>query len=47
MGERRLAQEAVFYEFSLEHHVSADRWVRAIDRFVDVSHGPINPFASV
>lgn len=37
MGERRVAQEALFYEFSLERHVPADHWVRAIDRFVDLS----------
>jgi hypothetical protein len=37
MGERRVAQEALFYEFSLERHVPADHWVRAIDRFVDLA----------
>jgi transposase len=37
MGERRVAQGALFYEFSLERHVPADHWVRAIDRFVDLS----------
>lgn len=37
MGERRVAQEALFYEFSLERHVLADHWVRGIDRFVDLS----------
>lgn len=37
MGERQAAQEALFYEFSLERHVPADHWVRAIDRFVDLS----------
>ena len=36
MGEREVAQ-ALFYEFSLERHVPADHWVRALDRFVDVS----------
>src|SRR5437588_909783 len=36
MGERR-AQEALFYEFSLERHVPADHLLRSIDRFVDLS----------
>lgn len=40
MGERQVAQEAqeaLLYEVSLERHVPADHWVRAIDRFVDLS----------
>ena len=37
MGERRMAQEALFYEFSLDRHVLADHLLRAIDRFVDLS----------
>lgn len=37
MGERMGAQEALFYEFSLERHVLARHLVRAIDRFVDLS----------
>lgn len=37
MGERRVAQEALFYEFSLDRHVPADHLLRAIDRFVDLS----------
>jgi flavin reductase (DIM6/NTAB) family NADH-FMN oxidoreductase RutF len=37
MGERRVAQEALFYEFSLERHVPADHLLRAIDRVVDLS----------
>ncbi|NKJ45039.1 transposase [Novosphingobium sp. SG720] len=37
MGERRVAQEALFYEFSLDRHVLADHLLRAIDRFVDLS----------
>lgn len=37
MGERQVAQEALFHEFSLERHVSADQWARGIDRFVDLS----------
>ena len=48
MGERRVAQEALFYEFSLERHVPADHWVRAIDRFVDLSdiRAHLRPFYS-
>jgi len=37
MGERRVAQEPLFYEFSLDRHVPADHLLRAIDRFVDLS----------
>jgi hypothetical protein len=37
MGERLVAQDALFYEFSLERHVPDDHWARAIDRFVDLS----------
>jgi transposase len=37
MGERTVAQEALFYEFSLERHVPASHLLRAIDRFVDLS----------
>jgi len=37
MGERTVAQEALFYEFSLERHVPADHLPRSIDRFVDLS----------
>ena len=36
MGERRVDQAALFYEFSLERHVPADHLLRAIDRFVDL-----------
>lgn len=48
MGERQVAQEALFYEFSLERHIPADQWVRAIDRFVDLSEirGHLRPFYS-
>jgi len=48
MGERRVAQEALFYEFSLERHVPDDHWVRAIDRFVDLSdiRAHLRPFYS-
>jgi len=37
MGERTVAQEALFYEFSLERHVPVDHLLRSIDRFVDLS----------
>jgi transposase len=37
MGERRVTQEALFYEFNLERHVPADHLLRAIDRVVDLS----------
>lgn len=37
MGERRVAQDALFYEFSLERHVPANHLLRAIDRVVDLS----------
>jgi transposase len=48
MGERTVAQEALFYEFSLERHVPADHLVRAIDRFVDLSNirAHLRPFYS-
>ena len=41
MGARQVAQEALFYEFSLERHVPADHLLRAIDRFVDL--GDLRP----
>jgi transposase len=37
MGERRVEQEALFYEFSLERHVPAEHLLRSVDRFVDLS----------
>src|SRR6202789_778469 len=37
MGERTVAQEALFYEFSIERHVPFDHLLRSIDRFVDLS----------
>ena len=37
MGERRVDQGALFYEFSLERHVPADHLLRSIDRFVDLA----------
>jgi transposase len=36
MGERRVDQAALFYEFSLERHVPSDHLLRSIDRFVDL-----------
>jgi transposase len=36
MGDRRVDQAALFYEFSLERHVPANHMLRAIDRFVDL-----------
>src|SRR5437763_419360 len=48
MGERRVGQEALFYEFSLERHVPADHLLRSIDRFVDLSgiRAHLQPFYS-
>jgi transposase len=37
MGELRVMQEALFYGFSLERHISSDHMLRKIDRFVDLS----------
>jgi transposase len=37
MGERRLAQDSLFYEFRLEEHVPANHLLRSIDRFVDLT----------
>jgi len=36
MGERRIGQEALFYEFSLERHVPETHLLRSIDRFVEL-----------
>ena len=38
MGERTVAQDALFYSFSLDRHVPADHLLRSIDRFVDLSN---------
>jgi transposase len=48
MGERRVAQEALFDEFSLERHVPANHLLRAIDRVVDLSglRAHLRPFYS-
>ena len=37
MGKRRVQQDPLFYESSLERHVPADHLLRLIDRFVDLS----------
>lgn len=37
MGERTVAQQALFYSFNLERHVPADHLLRSIDRFVDLT----------
>jgi len=37
MGERRVAQDSLFYEFSVEGHVPATHLLRSIDRFVDLT----------
>ncbi|CAA9479292.1 MAG: Mobile element protein [uncultured Sphingomonadaceae bacterium] len=37
MGEQVVAQEALFYGFSLERHVPADHLLRRLDRFVNLS----------
>src|SRR5712671_5366425 len=36
MGERRVDQEHLFYEFSLERHVPETHLLRLIDRFVEL-----------
>jgi transposase len=36
MGERKVQQDALFYEFSLERHVPAGHLLRSIDRFVEL-----------
>jgi transposase len=36
MGERRVRQEALFYESSLERHVPERHLLRSIDRFVEL-----------
>ena len=36
MGERRVQQEALFYEFSLERHVPETHLLRHVDRFVEL-----------
>ena len=36
MGERKVQQDALFYELSLERHVPEKHLLRAIDRFVEL-----------
>ena len=37
MGPRQVEQGVLFYNFSLDAHVSGDHLLRSIDRFVDLS----------
>ncbi|MEO1681623.1 MAG: IS1182 family transposase [Pseudomonadota bacterium] len=37
MGERRVLQASLFYEFNLEDHLPSDHLLRRIDQFVDLS----------
>src|SRR5215470_2942523 len=48
MGERRVDQGALFYEFSLDRHVPADHLLRRIDRFVELGElrSRLGPFYS-
>jgi transposase len=48
MGDRKVDQAALFYEFSLDGHVPADHMLRAIDRFVDLEglRAHVAPFYS-
>ena len=48
MGERRVQQEALFYEFSLERHVPEKHLLRSIDRFVELDglRQELTPFYS-
>ena len=48
MGERRVRQDALFYEFSLEDHVPEGHLLRSVDRFVelDVLRQELAPYYS-
>lgn len=48
VGERRIDQAALFYEFSRVRHVPSDHMLRAIDRFVDLDgvRAHVAPFYS-
>ena len=48
MGDRKVDQAALFYEFSLERHVPTDHLLRVIDRFVDLEgvRAHVAPFYS-
>src|SRR3954451_23010186 len=37
MGERRVVQDSLFYEFRLEEHVPGSHLLRSIDRLVDLT----------
>jgi len=49
MGERKVQQDALFYEFSLERHVPETHLLRSIDRFVELDglRRELAPFYSV
>jgi hypothetical protein len=49
MGERRVDQAALFYEFSLDRHLPSDHLLRSIDRFVDLEElrAGLAPFYSL
>lgn len=36
IGERTVAQEALFYTFNSDRHVPADHMLRSVDRSVDL-----------
>ena len=48
MWERKVQQDALFYEFSLERHVPERHLLRAIDRFVELDglRRELEPFYS-
>src|SRR4029077_19208033 len=48
MGERKVQQDALFYEFSLEPHVPEKHLLRAIDGFVELDglRRELEPFYS-
>ena len=48
MGEQRVDQGALFYEFSLDGHVPGDHLLRSIDRFVELDgiRAALAPFYS-
>src|SRR5262252_9272939 len=48
MGERKVQQDALFYEFSLERHVPEKHLLRAIDRLVELDglRRALEPFYS-
>ena len=48
MGERKVQQHELFYEFSLERHVPEKHLLRAIDRFVELDglRRELEPFYS-